>query len=64
MLRDKQGKIQRLGVKQLEVKIVSGFGAEGDLVPIRVVASNPTGYAVRVETYVEVSEERWEVWGD
>lgn len=49
-----QGKIQRLGVKQLEVKIVAGIGTEGVLVPIRVVASNPTGYAVRVETYVEV----------
>ncbi|CAM9770317.1 unnamed protein product, partial [Ectocarpus sp. 13 AM-2016] len=52
-----QGKLQRLGVKQLEVKIVSGVDAGGGvLAPIRVVASNPTGYAVRVETYVEVSE--------
>lgn len=53
---DPQGKIQRLGVTQLEVKIVSGVSADGGvvLVPIRVVASNPTGYAVRVETYVEV----------
>lgn len=51
-----QGKIQRLGVTQLELKIVSGLGADagGVLAPIRVVASNPTGYAVRVETYVEV----------
>ncbi|CAN0274815.1 unnamed protein product, partial [Ectocarpus fasciculatus] len=48
-----QGKLQRLGVKQLEVKIVSCAGTAGVLSPIRVVASNPTGYAVRVETYVE-----------
>lgn len=52
-----QGKIQRLGVKQLEVKIVSGLRSSTALAPIRVVASNPTGYAVRVDTYVEVRDE-------
>lgn len=40
------------------MKIVSCAGTAGVLAPIRVVASNPTGYAVRVETYVEVREWR------
>lgn len=53
-----QGKILRLGVKHLEVKIVCGLGKGRVPVPIRLVASNPTGYAVRVETYFEVSVSR------
>lgn len=46
---------------QLEVKIVAGPGAEagGVLAPVRVVASNPTGDAVRVETYIEVRARAW-----
>lgn len=50
-----QGKMLRLGVKHLEVKIVCGLGKGRVPVPIRLVASNPTGYAVRVETYFEAS---------
>lgn len=49
-----QNKIQRLGVKHLEVKMVCSLGGGSVPVPIRVLASNPTGYAVRVETYFEV----------
>lgn len=49
--------MQQLGINHLEVRIVCGVGAVGGesvLVPIRVMASNPTGYAVRAETYYEV----------
>lgn len=46
--------MQLLGINHLEVKIVCGLGGGSVLVPIRVFASNPTGYALRVDTYYEV----------
>ena len=55
---DRQGRIQRLGVTHLEVKMVCGLNGGSVTVPIRVLASNPTGYAVRVETYYEVRRGR------
>lgn len=55
---DAQGRIQRLGVSHLEVKMVCGLSGGSVAVPIRVLASNPTGYAVRVETYYEVRRRR------
>lgn len=47
--------MQLLGINHLEVKIVCTGGGGSVLVPLRVLASNPTGYAIRVETYYEVS---------
>ena len=44
-------------MSHLEVKIVCGLSGGSVAVPIRVLASNPTGYAVRVETYYEVRRE-------
>ena len=35
--------------------MVCGLGGGRVPVPIRLLASNPTGYAVRVETYFEAS---------
>ncbi|CAN0055634.1 unnamed protein product, partial [Sphacelaria rigidula] len=49
-----QGRIQLLGINHLEVKMVCGLGGGSVLAPIRVFVSNPTGYAVRIETYLEV----------
>ncbi|CAM9955807.1 unnamed protein product, partial [Phaeothamnion confervicola] len=49
-------KISRLGVTHFEMKIVCRLSADTAPVPLRLVASNPTGYVVRVETYVEVRE--------
>ena len=38
--------------------MVCGLSGGNVAVPIRVLASNPTGYAVRVETYYEVRRGR------
>jgi len=51
-----QTKISRLGVAAFEVKLVCRFSAESAPVPLRLVASNPTGYVLRIEAYVEVKE--------
>jgi len=51
-----QTKITRLGVAAFEVKLVCRFSAGSSPVPLRLVASNPTGYVLRIEAYVEVIE--------
>ncbi len=52
-----QDKIIRLGISHFELRIVCRFSGDSqELVPIRLVASNPTGYVVKVDTYKEVQE--------
>eukprot|EP00640_Fibrocapsa_japonica_P000554 CAMPEP_0113939200 /NCGR_PEP_ID=MMETSP1339-20121228/5545_1 /TAXON_ID=94617 /ORGANISM="Fibrocapsa japonica" /LENGTH=2332 /DNA_ID=CAMNT_0000942633 /DNA_START=63 /DNA_END=7061 /DNA_ORIENTATION=- /assembly_acc=CAM_ASM_000762 len=52
-----QSKITRLGVAGFEVKLVCRFSQEDTSpVPLRLIASNPTGFVLRVDTYVEVKE--------
>ena len=49
-------KLIRLGVSFFEMKILTRLSEDGTPVPIRLVASNPTGYVLRIESYVEVDE--------
>ncbi len=52
-----QDKIIRLGISHFELRIVCRFSVNSqELIPIRLVASNPTGYVVKVDTYKEVQE--------
>jgi len=45
-------KIKRLGVQELEFKVICRLPDES-IAPLRVVATNPTGFVLRLETYVE-----------
>ncbi len=52
-----QDKIIRLGISHFELRIVCRLSVNSqELVPIRLVASSPTGYVVNVDTYKEVQE--------
>ncbi len=52
-----QDKIIRLGISHFELRIMCrSSDVSQELVPIRLVASNPTGYVVKVDTYMEVQE--------
>ncbi len=49
----------RLGaarVAQVELKVRTRLSPDAPGIPIRLVASNPTGYALRVDTYVEAGD--------
>lgn len=48
-------RLAQLRVAQVELKIAARFTNEANTIPVRLVASNPTGYVVRVEAYVETS---------
>lgn len=48
-------RLSQLNVSQVELKINARFTNEDSCIPVRLVASNPTGYVVRVEAYVETS---------
>jgi acetyl-CoA carboxylase/biotin carboxylase 1 len=48
-------RLSQLNVSQVELKINARFTNEDKCIPVRLVASNPTGYVVRVEAYVETS---------
>lgn len=48
-------RLSQLNVSQVELKINARFTNEDNSIPVRLVASNPTGYVVRVEAYVETS---------
>ena len=50
-------KASRLGVAHFEVKMVCRFSRDSAPVPLRVLASNPSGFVLKVETYVEVKDE-------
>jgi acetyl-CoA carboxylase/biotin carboxylase 1 len=48
-------RLSQLRVSQVELKINARFTNEDNSIPVRLIASNPTGYVVRVEAYVETS---------
>lgn len=49
-------KLLRLGVVNVELKLVCRLSDDSAPVALRLNASNPTGYVLRVDTYVEVRE--------
>lgn len=48
-------RLEQLSVKEVELKINARFNKEANSIPVRLVATNPTGYVVRVEAYVEAA---------
>lgn len=48
-------RLEQLGVAQVELKINARFSPGSSPIPVRLVASNPTGYVLRVEAYVEAA---------
>ncbi|KAJ0397443.1 hypothetical protein P43SY_009298 [Pythium insidiosum] len=48
-------RLDQLRISQVELKINARFNNEATPIPVRLVASNPTGYVLRVEAYVEAS---------
>ena len=46
-------RLRRSRVSQVEFKVNAQFKVGGPIVPVRLVSSNPTGYVLRVDTYVE-----------
>jgi Acetyl-CoA carboxylase, central region len=49
-------KIARLGITHFEMKVICRLSEDAPEVPIRLIATNPTGFVVRVDTYIEVRE--------
>ncbi|OQR88272.1 acetyl-CoA carboxylase [Achlya hypogyna] len=49
-------RLAQLKVSQVELKIGAKFNDNAYSIPVRLVASNPTGYVLRVEAYVEAQE--------
>ncbi|OQR99927.1 acetyl-CoA carboxylase [Thraustotheca clavata] len=49
-------RLAQLRVSQVELKIGAKFNDNAYSIPVRLVASNPTGYVLRVEAYVEAQE--------
>jgi Acetyl-CoA carboxylase, central region len=49
-------KIARLGITHFEMKVICRLSDDAPEVPIRLIATNPTGFVVRVDTYIEVRE--------
>lgn len=49
-------RLQKLCVSQVEFKINARFTEEAPKIPIRLVATNPTGFVLRVDTYVEAKD--------
>jgi len=43
-------------VTEVEVRVVARLGDGAPSMPIRIVASNPTGFALSIESYVEASD--------
>ncbi len=56
MLNRYWDKAVRLGVAHFEVKMICRFSPDSAPVPLRLLASNPSGYVLKIETYVEVKE--------
>lgn len=52
-----QDKLRRVGVAYVELKLTCRLAAEAEPVAVRLVASNPTGYVLRIDPYVEVQDE-------
>lgn len=50
-------RLRRLRVSQVEFKINVQATPTSHVIPIRLVSSNPTGYVLRVDTYVEARDE-------
>ena len=48
-------RLEQLNISKVELKINARFNAESAPIPVRLVASNPTGYVLRVEAYVEAA---------
>lgn len=48
-------RLEQLRVSQVELKIIARFKPGASAIPVRLVASNPSGYVVRVEAYVEAA---------
>lgn len=46
-------RLAELKVSEVELKISAKFNENGPSIPVRLVATNPTGYVLRVESYVE-----------
>lgn len=46
-------RLRRLRVSQVEFRVTLQLPQGGPLVPVRLISSNPTGYVLRVDTYVE-----------
>ena len=53
-----QDKITRSGVSQIELKIICRLGDENTNIPValRLIAANPTGLLLEIDTYMEVKE--------
>ncbi|CAK4078457.1 unnamed protein product [Aphanomyces euteiches] len=51
-------RLDQLKVSQVELKISAKFNDNAYSIPVRLVAANPTGYVLRVESYVEAHEMR------
>lgn len=47
-------RIQKLNISQVELSVNAQFNPDSEPVPLRLVASNPTGYSLIVDCYVEV----------
>ena len=50
-------RLRRLRVNQVEFRVLLASRPGAQPVPIRLVSSNPTGYVLRVDTYVEARNE-------
>ncbi|KAF0697377.1 Aste57867_11929 [Aphanomyces stellatus] len=51
-------RLDQLKVSQVELKISAKFNDNAYSIPVRLVAANPTGFVLRVESYVEAHEMR------
>jgi acetyl-CoA carboxylase/biotin carboxylase 1 len=49
--------LQILKVSEVELKFNARFMEDGPKIPLRLVASNPTGYVLNVDSYVETNNE-------
>lgn len=48
-------RLEQLRVTQVELKISARFNDDAAKIPVRLIASNPTGYVLRVDSYVEAA---------
>ena len=57
ILASRYGKmLRRLNVTQVEFRINARFTPESPKIPVRLIACNPTGFVLRVESYVEARD--------
>ena len=49
-------RIRQLGVTTVEFRMDVRSSTDAPKIPVRLIASNPTGYVLKVETYVEISD--------